>query len=330
LRKIFLFFLAFILFSCGMISGSEALTSQSTIPLIHGTWNLSGSGYWGSTPVSDNGTVTLVSYINSAGYEVITKFFYEGVIRDGSGTLITRDSYTLDVELGPGIVVDSINNIIIGLDDNQYNITLQSEVLASAHRTGYMDGRWVEGDYTLTRSSPPAIEPPSSIPSIGGTWNLSATGLWFETGTSQGIRVTDRGQSTFSTIIDSEGYQVVVEMSYAGEVRDGAGNLLFTDVHTITRDQLGGGIRITSKNFPVVFENNREAFSIVSTSKTTSIRRGRVLGGIVEANYTYTRDVAPTPTPTPDGGGGGGGCNATSIPPAAALLILPFLMLLRK
>ena len=325
LRKYFSIFLALILIFCGMLCGSEAFASPGAIPLIHGTWNLSGSGYWGSTPVTDSGTVTLVSYINNAGYEVITKFFYEGIIRDGNGNLLLRDSYTLDVELGAGIVVDSMTDIIIGLDSNQYNISLQSGVLASAHRTGVIEGRWVSADYTFTRNSVPAIEPPSSIPSIGGTWNVSGTGMWYETGTSQGMRVTDRGQSTFSTIVDSEGYEVVVGMSYTGEVRDGAGNLLFTDSHTISRDELDGGIRITSKNFPVVFQDNREAFAIDSSTRTTSIRRGKVLGGIVEANYTYTRGGGDS-----GGGSGGGGCNTVSISPVAALLLFPFLLLLKK
>jgi hypothetical protein len=214
-----------------------------------------------------------------------------------------------------------MNNIIIGPDSNQYNISLQSGVLASAHRTGVVEEKPVSADYIFTRNSVPAIEPPSSIPHIGGTWNVSGTGMWYETGTSQGMRVTDRGQSTFSTTVDSEGYEVLVGMSYTGEVRDGAGNLLFTDSHTISRDDLDGGIRITSKNFPVVFQDNREAFAIESSTRTTSIRRGIVHGGIIEADYTYTR-----------GGGdsGGGGCNTVSISPVAALLLFPFLLLLKK
>lgn len=321
LRKYFSIFLALILIFCGMLYGSEAFASPDAIPLIRGTWNLSGSGSWGSTQVTDRGTVTLVSYINNAGYEVITKFFYEGIIRDESDNLLLRSSYTLDDELGAGIVVDSMNEIIIGPDSNQYNISLQSGVLASAHRTGVVEEKPVSADYIFTRNSVPAIEPPSSIPHIGGTWNVSGTGMWYETGTSQGMRVTDRGQSTFSTTVDSEGYEVLVGMSYTGEVRDGAGNLLFTDSHTISRDELDGGIRITSKNFPVVFQDNREAFAIESSTRTTSIRRGIVHGGIIEADYTYTR-----------GGGdsGGGGCNTVSISPVAALLLFPFLLLLKK
>jgi hypothetical protein len=78
--------------------------------------------------------------------------------------------YTLDDELGAGIVVDSMNNIIIGPDSNQYNISLQSGVLASAHRTGVVEGKLVSADYDFTRNSVPAIEPPSSLSGI--TWKM--------------------------------------------------------------------------------------------------------------------------------------------------------------
>ena len=293
MKKFILVFLAFVLVVFGMISESEALTSQSKIPLIHGTWNLSGSGYWGSTPVIDNGTITMVSFINWAGYEVITKFFYEGEIRDRSGTLLLKDSYTLDVELGSGIIVNSMNVRIIGLDQNIYDITLQSGVFASAHRTGYIHGRWVEGYYTLTKSSAPVQESPDSIPHIGGTWETNGSGTW------DGIRVTDRGTSILTTYIAPDGYEIVTGYSYVGEIRDSAGNLLQRDNYTLDANDLGGEIRITSKVFPVVIEDNRQTFSIASNSRITSKRIGEVYGGFVEADYTFTRNVPPDPKPTP-------------------------------
>lgn len=142
--------------------------ASASIPRVGGTWNVRGEGVWGDIAVTDDGTSTITSYIDTDGYEVIIEYFYSGVIRDGAGNVLLRDQFRLDrVDLGGGIKVKNREAVI-----GDFRITIISETRIDAHRTGRVEGRPVDADYVLTREIPPA---PGSEGGSGGcsTGNLS-------------------------------------------------------------------------------------------------------------------------------------------------------------
>jgi len=156
----------------------------------------------------------------------------------------------------------------------------------------------------------------ASIPRIGGTWTIRGEGTWGD------IAVTDDGVSIITTYIDTDGYEVIIEYSYSGVIRDGAGNVLLRDSYTLNRQDLGGGIKVTSRE--AVIADYR--ITIISETRINARRTGRVEGRPVDADYVLTRDTPPDP----GAGSSGGGCSVGHLPLSSIVLLLPLMMLLGK
>ena len=138
--------------------------ASAAVPRIGGTWTVRGEGTWGDIAVTDEGTSTITSYIDTDGYEVITEYSYSGVIRDGAENVLLRDQFILDrADLGGGIKVRNREAVI-----GDFRITIISETRIDAHRTGRVEGQQVDADYALTREVAPTPE------TAGGSGGCSA------------------------------------------------------------------------------------------------------------------------------------------------------------
>lgn len=162
------------------------------------------------------------------------------------------------------------------------------------------------------------------IPSVKGVWNVHGEGTWGD------IFVRDDGVATIDTYVDVDGYEVIVEYSYAGTIRDGAGNVLMQDSYTLDRWNLdGGGIKVDSREATITAGPDvRFDITIISDTQIDAHRTGRAYDKPVVADYTLVQS-APAPGA---GGGSGGGCNVSALStlPSSLLLLFPLFSVLRK
>ena len=162
----------------------------------------------------------------------------------------------------------------------------------------------------------------NGIPSLGGSWNVRGEGTWGD------LYVYDSGTITIGSYVDTDGYEVVTDFAYSGAIRDGAGNVLLNDNYSLTRADLNGGLKVTSKTFWIrIFgsgQDSRFDFTLFDDENASARRSGRVLGKSVNANYVFGRAASSA------SGSGGGGCTVGASP-FVILLAAPLLFsLIRK
>ena len=139
----------------------------------------------------------------------------------------------------------------------------------------------------------------STIPRIGGTWNMVITAV-----PHNGVLHTIRGTTTFNTYIAPDGYEVLTSMHVVAGLYDPQGRLVDTGDESYN---ISNG-KITTTRFSITYANT----SIYTIHSSTLITRTTPS---TSAQGTYTR-----------GGGessGGGGCSTGAITPFAILLISP-------
>lgn len=153
----------------------------------------------------------------------------------------------------------------------------------------------------------------NGIPNVQGAWSVNGEGTWGD------IRVFDRGTQTITSYIDSDGYEVITQYSYAGTITDASGAVLLNDNYTLTRENLGGGIKITSRNIILTSSTIRYNITIQDDNLMTAKRTGTTSGRVVDADYTFNRTSS-------GGGSGGGGCAVSTLSPMFLLLLAPLLL----
>ena len=158
-------------------------------------------------------------------------------------------------------------------------------------------------------------EAASTIPRIGGNWNSTGAG------TIGGERFTLRGTASVVSHIDSDGYEVLTNISETAQIFDAQGRL----VDSGTENQ-NVNYKITSRSFSITNGDVRDSYTIESDTRVTRRRTGYSGGYAIDFTFLYTRGS--------DGGGSssGGGCSAvTGSPLSHILLLLPlFFLFLRK
>ena len=317
----------------GTLVGIGAADTKAEIPPIGGTWDLLGTGTVDECQVKDTGTCTLISHIDSDGYEVVTRVFYEGEIREASGDIVYKSAYSFDPNSGKGVRIDSNPVQFTELDQNDILLNIESSTKATAKVTM---GNALEDitDYVFSRDAAPVpVTPPSSLPRIAGTWNSKGKGTW-------GIRaeqeVTDSGTVVITASTGTDGYEVLTGYSAKGEIKNASGEVLTTYDYSLTSEDFGGELKISTRDFPIVFKDNRITIYIDSGTRLTAGRVGEVeydsvkplaetsdvITELMDAEYVLTRE-APQPA------SGSSGCNAAGAVPLAVLL-LPLLLLFRK
>lgn len=156
-------------------------------------------------------------------------------------------------------------------------------------------------------------EAASTIPRIGGNWNSTGAG------TIGGERFTTRGTASVVSFIDSDGYEVITDISQEYQIFDSQGRYIET-----YRESGEVYFKITSRSFYLNEGGLRDTFTIDSDTRVTRRRTGYSGGYAVDITWIYTRGSS--------GGGSssGGGCSAGNASPFAVLLTLPFFFLYRR
>lgn len=156
-------------------------------------------------------------------------------------------------------------------------------------------------------------EAASTIPRIGGNWDLTGAG------TLGGVRFTLRGTASVVSHIDSDGYEVLTNISETAQIFDAQGRL----VDSGTENQ-NVNYKITSRSFSITNGDVRDSYTIESDTRVTRRRTGYSGGYAIDFTFLYTRGS--------DGGGSssGGGCSAGNASPFAVLLTLPLFFLYRR
>ena len=326
-RSLCLLVLTLLILAAAAGSGTAA-----GIPRIGGTWNLEGTANFGKGFLTDKGTCSLISHIDSNGYEVVTKAFYEGSYWSASDKIYEKTAFSFDLK--PEVRIDSKIVTFKAPNGGDFTLFIEQETKCSVEGkiTFYEEGVSTEADveYTLTRNAAPVpVVPPSSLPRIAGTWKTEGKGTLGKN------KVTDSGRVVITASDGADGYEVLTGFSAKGEIRDDEGNVLDSYEYNLKPEDFGGEMKIMTLRFPLVFHDNRFEITVESGTRLEAARVGEVeydsvkpLAGasdsiteFMEAEYVLTKEAPQLSS--------GSGCNAAGAAPLAVLL-LPLLFFFRK
>ena len=152
----------------------------------------------------------------------------------------------------------------------------------------------------------------NTIPRVGGNWE--ATGA----GTINGQRLTARGSISIVSYIDTDGYEVVTQLSQVYDVYDSYGR--YIDRYS---ENVALNLKINLRCFTIQDQSVRDTYSIESETYVTRRRTGNIDGNTIDFTWYYSRGGS-------NGSSGGGGCSTGAIMPLMALLALPLFILYLK
>jgi Synergist-CTERM protein sorting domain-containing protein len=122
--------------------------AASTIPRIGGNWNSTGAGTIGGERFTTRGTASVVSYIDSDGYEVITHMSEVHQIYDAQGSYVGTERPSWEVILK--ITSRSFYTEEDGIRDA---FSIESDSRVTRRRTGLIQGYPIDATWVYTRGS---------------------------------------------------------------------------------------------------------------------------------------------------------------------------------
>ncbi len=137
-----------VLFVLGFLFISAAgILEADSIPRIGGNWNLNGTAYVAGERGTLRGSAVATSYIDSDGYEVVTKLVRQADVFDSSG----RYFESFRVVFAEAFKIASNSFTIINNEGDTSEVIIESSTRITEKIKGYSQGYYVEMNLVYTR-----------------------------------------------------------------------------------------------------------------------------------------------------------------------------------